>query len=248
MKFLPKRLCRAFTLAEAVVAMGSGTIVLAAITTAGVALQRSFAAVENYSAAEGDQLRVADYISMDCRRATSATVSNGVLTLTVPLYYNTTNQNNIVPYSPSLNNLTGAIQYGSGSVTIAYSTQTVNSQTNFVRSVTSNGTTTTTTIARNVASFTVAEQDLTASMSCTIMFFPTFTRSTGIGTWRSGGSVPNGSIGSDGDYYVVDPTSATSSSIGDVYYRSGGNYSRLNNIKATTVYCNTFFRNAAARQ
>jgi hypothetical protein len=220
--------------------MGAGSIVLAAVTTAGVALQRSFAAVESYSMAEGDQLRVADYIAMDSRRAYAASVSNGVLTLTVPAYYD----NNGNPQNPTLSG-TGAIQYGGGStVTISYS----QSGSNFVRSVTKSGTTTTTTIARNVASFTVTPQDLTLSISCSIMFFPTFTRNTGYGTWRSGGSTPANTLGSDGDYYVIDPTASDPTTIGDVYCRSGGAYSRLNNIKATRVYSNTFFRNASARQ
>jgi Tfp pilus assembly protein PilW len=240
MKILSQKTRRAFTLVEAVVAMGAGSIVLAAVTTAGVALQRSFAAVENYSMAEGDQLRVSDYIAMDCRRATSASVSSNVLTLTVPAYYDASGN----PQNPSLSG-TGAIQYGSGgTVTIAYS----QSGSNFVRSITKSGTTTTTTVARNVASFTVTPQDLTASISCSIMFFPTFTRNIGSSTWRSGGSAPDNTVGSDGDYYVIDPTATDPTTVGNVYCRSSGTYSLLNNIKATVVYSNTFFRNAVARQ
>jgi Tfp pilus assembly protein PilW len=240
MKILLQKTRHAFTLVEAVVAMGAGSIVLAAITTAGVALQRSFAAVESFSMAEGDQLRVSDYIGMDCRRATSASVSSNTLTLTVPAYYDSSGN----VQNPSLSG-TGAIQYNGGAtVTIAYS----QSGNNFVRSVTKSGTTTTTTIARNVASFTVTPQDLTASISCSIMFFPTFTRNTGAGTWRSGGSAPANSVGSDGDYYVIDPTATDQTTVGNVYNRSSGSYSLLKNIKATIVYSNTFFRNACARQ
>lgn len=250
MKILSARARRAFTLAEAIVAMGSGTIVLAAVTTAGLALQRSFAAVENYSMAEGNQLRVSDYISMDCRRASSATVSNGVLTLTVPMYYNTSSSTNIIPYNPSLSSSTGVVQYGTGgTVTISYSVQVINSETDFVRTVTRNGTTTTTIIARNVACFTVTQQDLTASMSCSVMFYPVFTRNIGSGAWRSGPSIPDANTaGTNGDYYVIDPTTTTPSTIGDVYFKSNNAYSLLQNVKATTVYCNTFFRNASARQ
>jgi hypothetical protein len=60
----------AFTLVETITAMACGTIVLAALLAMSISLQRSFAAVEGYSVAEGDQLRVQDYIAMDCRRAT----------------------------------------------------------------------------------------------------------------------------------------------------------------------------------
>ena len=243
MKILSKKDLRAFTLLEAMMSMGAGAIVLAAVTTSGIALQRSFAAVEGYSMAEGDQLRVSDYIAMDCRRARTATVTGNPaqLQLTVAAYYDPTNSN--LPYEPT--NSTGAVVYGSGgNVTITYS----QSGNNFVRSVTKSGTTTTTIIARNVASFTVTPQDLTASISCNIMFFPTFTRNTGSGAWKSGGSAPDSSIGSDGDYYVIDTTTSTPSTVGDVYYKSGGSYSLVKNIKATAVYCNTFFRNASARQ
>src|SRR5207245_4563681 len=62
----------AFTLVEMLVSVACSSIILAAVVTAGVALQRSFAAVEAYSISEGDQLRVQDYIAMDCRRATTA--------------------------------------------------------------------------------------------------------------------------------------------------------------------------------
>src|SRR5713101_858838 len=60
----------AFTLVETITAMACGTIVLVALLAMSISLQRSFAAVEGYSIAEGDQLRVQDYIAMDCRRAT----------------------------------------------------------------------------------------------------------------------------------------------------------------------------------
>lgn len=63
----------AMTLVEMLVSAAAGSIILAAIITCGVALQRSFMAVEDYSTAGGDQLRVLDYVAMDCRRATSAT-------------------------------------------------------------------------------------------------------------------------------------------------------------------------------
>jgi Tfp pilus assembly protein PilW len=229
-----------FTLVEVMMSMGAGMLLLGAVLIAGVALQRSFAAVENYSTAEGDQLRVLDYIAMDCRRATTASVANNILTLTVPAYFDSNGN----PQNPSFN-ATGAIQYGSGgTVTIAYS----QSGKNFVRSITTNGTTTTTNIATNVASFTVTPQDLTASISCSIMFFPTFTRNIGSGAWQSGPSAPLNTVGNNGDYYVIDTTASNASTIGNVYFKSNGTYSLLKNIKATTVYTNTFFRNAAARQ
>jgi hypothetical protein len=58
-----------YTLVELMLGIGCGSVVLSAAMTIGVALQRSVAAVESYSFSEGDQLRVQDYIAMDCRRA-----------------------------------------------------------------------------------------------------------------------------------------------------------------------------------
>src|SRR5438552_14242113 len=87
MKSTGRNIRHAFTLVEMMMTVGCGSLMLAAVMTAGVALQRSFAAVEGYSVAEGDQLRVLDYIAMDCRRALSASVANNTLTITVPVYY-----------------------------------------------------------------------------------------------------------------------------------------------------------------
>jgi Tfp pilus assembly protein PilW len=186
-----------FTLLELLMTLASSSIVLAAVIVGGVALQRSFAAVEGYSIAEGDQLRVADYIAMDCRRALTASVDlNNVLTLSIPNYYDANNENpkwgNAHAIAPSFTT-NGAIQYGAGTTTIQYYTLA----SNFIRDV--NGAPN--IIARNVSSFTVSPQDLTSSVSCSITFAPTFTSLPGPGP-----------------------------------------------VAGTTVYSNTFLRNAAARQ
>jgi hypothetical protein len=106
----------------------------------------------------------------------------------------------------------------------------------------------TTAVATNVSTFTVTPQDLTTSVSCSIMFFPNFTHMPGSGTWRSGASAPANGLGSNGDWYAIDPTASSASTIGNVYMKSGGSYSLIQNVKATTVYINTFLRNAVARQ
>jgi Tfp pilus assembly protein PilW len=189
----------AFTLVEMLISVACGTMILAAVLTAGIALQRSFAAVEGYSVAEGDQLRVLDYIAMDCRRASSASVANNVLTLTLPVYY--TSASSGTPVAPTLSS-GGVLAYGSGSVSIIYQ----QSSTNFTREVVvkdSTGTVTsdvTIAIAKNVSTFTVLPQDHTTTLSCSITFNPSFTYLAGPGP-----------------------------------------------IAGTTVYCNTFLRNAAAR-
>lgn len=181
----------AFTLVELMVSVACGSMILATVLTAGVALQRSFMAVEDYSTTEGDQLRVQDYIAMDCRRAVSAAIVNNTLTLSVPNYYNSSQSN--APFDPTFNSATGAIQYGPGTIPISY----YQSGGDFMRQV--NGVET--PIARNVASFTVTPQDLTSSVTCSITFAPRFTNLPGSGP-----------------------------------------------INGTTIFSNTFLRNAAARQ
>lgn len=145
----------AFTLVETITALACGTIVLAALLAMSISLQRSFAAVEGYSIAEGDQLRVQDYIAMDCRRATGGTLgalttpavdngswvsgswvhnSSGPVTLLVlvPNYYDLTgNPPSGNPQAPYFD-ANGKIQYGNaGTTQISY----YQSGSNFMRQV-----------------------------------------------------------------------------------------------------------------
>ena len=263
MRISPPRSHVGFTLAEMMVSIGCGALVLAAVLVAAVSLQRSFAAVELYSNTEADQLRVLDYVAMDCRRATTATVTTvsnvPVLTLTVPNFYDPCNGN--VPVTPVLSG--GAVTYKGGngidcasvtstSVTIKY-TQSGSNFTREVISQNSDGTTSdvTTAIATNVSTFSASDTDLTNWVTCSIMFFPTFQRNAGSGTWRSGlnnpDTAPDASVGSNGDWYVINTTATDPTTVGNVYSRSGGAYSLVQNEKATIVACKTFLRNAVAR-
>jgi Tfp pilus assembly protein PilW len=241
---------RAFTLIEMMMSLSCGTFILAAVIAASVSLQRSFVAMQSYSTIEGDQLRVLDYIAMDCRRATLASVTNGALTLTLPVYYNSSSSPAYQAYTPTLNN--GNVVYGSGSVQVTYA-QSGSNFTREVKVLDSGGSTVsdvTTPIAKNVSTFTVnpiTQSNPWASISCSIMFFPTFTRMTGSGNWQSGPSAPLNTVGSNGDFYVIDATATDQTTVGNVYFKSGGTYSQIQNVKATTVYCNTFLRNASAR-
>src|SRR5690349_11034371 len=100
------------------VSVSCGTLILAAIIVAGVSLQKSYAALENYTTSEANQLRVLDYIAMDCRRAISATVNtvtvNGEsepqLQLTLPAYYDSSTSNNAKFGTPTLS--TGSLRFG----------------------------------------------------------------------------------------------------------------------------------------
>jgi len=193
----PRQAIIAFTLVEMLMTLAGSAIVLTALVVGGIALQRSFAAVEGYSTSDGDELRVSDYIALDVRRALTASVdANNTLTLTIPNYYDANNNNpkwsNAHALTPSFN-ANGAIQYGAGSTTIKY----YKLSSSFIREVSG----TANTIASNVSSFSVTSQDLTSSVSCSITFTPNFTTSPGPGA-----------------------------------------------VIGTTVYSNTFLRNATARQ
>ena len=260
-----------FTLIELMTSLGCGSFILAAVVAAGVSLQKSYAAFEGYSTAEADQLRVLDYIAMDCRRATAAsigtvTVSNGAenitenqLVLTLPAYYSTVDST-AVPNTPVLG--ASGVTYGGGStVTIKYYINYYNVSASasgniayFVREVVTATTDNTTPIAKNVASFSVTDLNpaSTGTVTCWIMFFPTFARMPGTGAWWSGqyspDHSPDNTIGVNGDWYVVNYTATDQTTVGDVYCKSGGAFSKINNVKATTVYSNTFLREADARQ
>jgi hypothetical protein len=179
----------AFTLAETLVASAAASLVLGALITTSVALQKSFSAAVAYATAEGDQLRFSDYVALDCRRASTAKVDNGVtingistnnvLTLTIPDYYDSydTNGNPYPcpetspapspashPKDPTLVN--NAVTYGGTPRTIRYYAQ----GSRFYRE--QNGVAT--AIANNVAGFNITQQDLTSTVKCTITFTPTF--------------------------------------------------------------------------
>jgi Tfp pilus assembly protein PilW len=168
MKLFRQKSRAGFTLVEMMVSLGCGSLILAALMAGSVALQRSFAAVEGYSTTEGDQLRVLDYIAMDCRRALSATVANNGLTLTVPNYYDSSGN----PVAPTFDTTTQRLQYNGGATTtISYS----QIGSTFVRTVGS----TSTAIATNVSSFIVTELGLNSTVSYKITFSPSFTLSPG---------------------------------------------------------------------
>ena len=249
-----------FTLAEMLVSVGCGTLILAAVIAAGVSLQKTLAAMDSYSIIEEDQLRVLDYIAMDCRRAIAANINtvtvNGVtesaLVLTLAPFYSSTTST-AAANAPAVTN--GAISYGTDIVTITYE----QNGTNFTREVKATDSTGSTVrsdyitpIAKNVSSFTANPIDLTTNVSCSIMFFPNFLKNSGRGTWRSGLYTPNDqapadSLGSNGDWYAINSTATDASTVGDVYCKSNGSYSKIENVKATTVSVNTFLRNAIAR-
>lgn len=75
MRISPSLRIHAFSLVEMMVAMAAGSIIFAATLTSSIALQRSFAAVDNYSATHTQQIRIVDYLARDVKRGLSVTSS-----------------------------------------------------------------------------------------------------------------------------------------------------------------------------
>lgn len=93
MKLQCRRSFKGFTLAEVSMALGIGTLMLAGFTTASVALQKSFVAIEDYAKGVNDQTRISDYLALDMRRALEVISTIDPLTkaltvtITEPNYY-----------------------------------------------------------------------------------------------------------------------------------------------------------------
>lgn len=104
----------AFTLVEMAIAAGVGTAILAALTGASIALQRSFVAIEDYSKGQNDQMRISDYLALDLRRAFSVNITGSptnppvTVTLVIPNFYQPKLPNQpSIPYDPRITGVTG---------------------------------------------------------------------------------------------------------------------------------------------
>src|SRR5438477_10124868 len=77
-----------FTLAEVLVAVSAGAIVLAAVTVGSVSLQKSFSAADNFLGTQMQQIRIVDYLSRDVRRSYIVSASADLKTITciIPNY------------------------------------------------------------------------------------------------------------------------------------------------------------------
>ena len=115
----------AFTLVELMVAATIYMGVFGALLSGVVALQRSMSANSDYSVARGDQMRIADYVGRDLRRALAAPTVGGsavALSLTVPDYYNRSgtadNTRDDVTNTPTRTD--DSSSYGTAPVTVRY--------------------------------------------------------------------------------------------------------------------------------
>ena len=84
----PRLQDQGFTLAEMLLAVSVGSLMMAAVVAASVCLQRSFTAVDNYFASHVQQVRIIDYLSRDVKRSYIVTTSadRQSVTCTIPNY------------------------------------------------------------------------------------------------------------------------------------------------------------------
>lgn len=88
MKLKTSQSIAGFTLTEMLVSVSLSSVVLAAAITSGVALQKSFAATDNYFSTEMQQIRIIDYLNRDVKRGLIVTTSVDLqsVTMSVPRY------------------------------------------------------------------------------------------------------------------------------------------------------------------
>jgi prepilin-type N-terminal cleavage/methylation domain-containing protein len=88
MKLKSSQTIAGFTLGEMLISLSIGSIVLAATVSSGIALQKSFNAVDNYFATHMQQIRIIDYLNRDVKRGLIVTTSLDLqsVTVSVPNY------------------------------------------------------------------------------------------------------------------------------------------------------------------
>lgn len=152
----------AFTLSELMVSMAVVLIIVGALLTGSIALQRNFNASMQYVRSQTEQVRVLDYMALDLRRALTVSTANGQLQLTIPDYYDVTGN----PRMPTISD--GYAVYGdtTNAPTIRYFKE----GSNIMRS--SGGTSV--VIAQNVQDFQFNFTDLGQVIQVSITFVPTF--------------------------------------------------------------------------
>jgi prepilin-type N-terminal cleavage/methylation domain-containing protein len=131
LKSLPK--ISGFTLYELLVAMSISSVVVAAAMTSGIALQKSFKAVDSYFGTHMQQIRIIDYLSRDVKRGLIVTtsVSQQSVTVTIPNYLIQSGDPEAIvnpslvgtPRMPTITSTPSGLQvnYGSTNTTVVYS-------------------------------------------------------------------------------------------------------------------------------
>jgi len=114
MKLNGEKLRLGFTVSEMAVAAAVGAVILAALSSSSVALQRSFVAIEDYAKGQNDQMRISDYLALDLRRAFSVHITGSsaqppmMVSLVIPNFYQPKEPNKpSIPYDPHITGLSG---------------------------------------------------------------------------------------------------------------------------------------------
>jgi prepilin-type N-terminal cleavage/methylation domain-containing protein len=118
-----------FTITELVIASAIGSVLLAAILTASIALQRSFNGVDNYFATHMQQIRIVDYLSRDAKRAyvVTATASPQTVSCTVPNYIIKTGDADAGASNENVGKRrTPTVKKSATGFTVSYASRTVN--------------------------------------------------------------------------------------------------------------------------
>lgn len=121
------------TFGENMVAIASGSIVMGAMLTSSVGLQKSFNAIDNFFGTHVQQVRIIDYLNRDVKRGLAVTTSADLqtITVTVPNYLIQAGDPEAVadptrigtPRDPTVNNTSSGqqVNYTSGTSSVVYS-------------------------------------------------------------------------------------------------------------------------------
>lgn len=85
MKLKSSQRIAGFTLGEMLIGLSISSIILAATLSSGIALQKSFNAVDNYFTTHMQQIRIIDYLNRDVKRGLIVTTSLDLKTVTVTM-------------------------------------------------------------------------------------------------------------------------------------------------------------------
>lgn len=185
-----------FTLGETLVSLSLSSIILAAAVSSGVALQKSFNAIDNYFSTHMQQIRIIDYLARDVKRGLIVTTSVDLqtVTVTVPNYIIQSADPEAIanpsligtPRTPTINYTSSGLQvnYTASPSTVVYSV----SGTSILR--TENGVVTTIASSTDqlVPQTTDVELTNTEYMTSSVTFMPIFSSGGSIAK-RTGTSV-----------------------------------------------------------
>lgn len=172
----------AFSLPEILIAASIGSMVLAAVLSGAIAIQRCFVAAEDFAMGKTDQARLSDYIALDLRRAltvTAGTEPGTIMTVQIPDYYTAAGE----PRTPTITKYVASYGDPAQPVKIVY--RKIGSSIYRQENAATPG-----EIAANVQDFQLSIQDLGKVVKTQVTFAPRF-QSTATAAARSATTVFN---------------------------------------------------------